>query len=231
MAPRRRRALQRLHGLLEAREDVRLADRFEAGDLARQVVDAAERLGPDHPVGLLVERHDAHLVALGERGRRTQDGLLADVDLAHAADARAAALVERVAVAGVHRAGLVDDDDEGDVRLLLAVADAHVDRQGLLERRALVATGAVRVAPTDHDQALAEVPDVDLQGRQLAVRRGGPVARPRARRCRRWRATRSRSGAPRGRSCRRAGAGSRGRPRVPRRRVRRRRARGSSARP
>ena len=53
------------------------------------------------------------------------------------------AAVERVAVAGVHRARLVDDDDERDVGLLLPVADAHVDRQRLLERRLLVAAGAV----------------------------------------------------------------------------------------
>ena len=45
-----------------------------------------ERLGPDDPVGLLVEGHDAELVALGQRGRGAQDRLLADVDLAHAAD-------------------------------------------------------------------------------------------------------------------------------------------------
>ena len=104
------------------------------------------------------------------RRRGPQDRLLADVDLPDAADAaRRRAAVERVAVAGVHRAGLVDDDDERDVRLLLAVADAHVDRQRLLERRLLVAAGAVAVRPADHHEALAEVADVDLERGQLAV--------------------------------------------------------------
>ena len=56
---------------------------------------AAERLRLDDPVGLLVERHDAELVALGQRGRRAQDRLLADVDLAHAADAGPAAPARR----------------------------------------------------------------------------------------------------------------------------------------
>ena len=113
--------------------------------VALQVVDAAQRLGLDDPVRLLVEGHDAELVPRGQGRRGAQDRLLADVDLADAADAGAAAhaAVERVAVAGVHRARLVDDDDERDVRLLLAVAHAHVDRQGLLERRLRVAAGAV----------------------------------------------------------------------------------------
>ena len=82
----------------------------------------------------------------------------------------AAAAVERVAVAGGHRARLVDDDDERDVGLLLAVAHAHVDRQRLLERRLLVAAGAVAVRAADHHQALAEVADVDLERGQLACR-------------------------------------------------------------
>ena len=145
MAAGRGRALERLDRLLEPGEDVRLADRLDARDLALQVVDAAERLRADDPVGLLVERHDAELVALGQRRGGAQDRLLADVDLADPADPGAAALaaLERVAVAGVHRARLVDDDDERDVGLLLAVAHAHVDRQRLLERRLLVAAGAV----------------------------------------------------------------------------------------
>ena len=130
-------ALERLDRLVEPGEDVRLAVRLDPGDLALQVVDAAERLRPDDPVRRLVEGDDAELVALGQRRRGPQDRLLADVDLADAGDPGPAATapVERVAVAGVHRARLVDDDDERDVRLLLAVADAHVDRQRLLERR------------------------------------------------------------------------------------------------
>ena len=108
------------------------------GDLALEVADAAERLRPDDPVRGLVEGDDAELVALGHGRGGPQDRLLADVDLLDAADAAAGtagvAAVERVAVAGRHRARLVDDDDERDVRLLLAVAHAHVDRQRLLER-------------------------------------------------------------------------------------------------
>ena len=82
--------------------------------------------------------------------------------------ARPAAL-ERVAVAGVHRARLVDDDDERDVGLLLAAADAHVDRQRLLDRRLLVAAGAVGVRAADHDEALAQVAHEDLEGQHLAI--------------------------------------------------------------
>ena len=48
-------------------------------------------------------------------------------------------------------------------------AHAHVDRQGLLERRLRVAAGAVALRPADHDQALAEVADVDLERGELAV--------------------------------------------------------------
>ena len=228
-----RRALQRLDGLLQPGEDVGLALRLDARDLALQVVDGAERRGPYDPVRLLVERHDAELVALGHGRGRPQDGLLADVDLARAIDLGAAAhpALERVAVAGVHRARLVDDDDERDIRLLLAVAHAHVDRQGLLERRLLVAAGAVRIGPADHDQALAQVADVDLQGRQLAIgharpgdvdeddavvgREGPEVGRHRLRHDR----------------CRRAGAGSRGPRRARRRQRRRRPARACAARP
>ena len=43
VAAGRRRALERLDRLLEPGEDVRLADRLDARDLALQVVDAAER--------------------------------------------------------------------------------------------------------------------------------------------------------------------------------------------
>ena len=177
MAAGRGRTLERLDGLFEPREDVGLADGLDAGDLALQVLDAAERLGPHDPVGLLVEGDDAELVPLGQRRRGAQDRLLADVDLAdaaHADPAAALAAVERVAVAGVHRARLVDDDDERDIGLLLTVADAHVDRQGLLERRLLVAAGAVRIGAADHHQTLAEVPHVDLQCGELAVRQPGP---------------------------------------------------------
>ena len=106
---------------------------------AQQVADPAEGLGLDDPVGVLVEGHHAELVPGGHRGGGPQDRLLADVDLADPGDPRAGAagdaVVERVAVAGVHRARLVDDDDERDVRLLLPIAHAHVDRQALLERR------------------------------------------------------------------------------------------------
>ena len=69
---------------LEAGEDVRLAERLDAADVALQVADLAERLGPHDPVGRLVERDDADLVAGGHRRRRPQDRLLADVDLADA---------------------------------------------------------------------------------------------------------------------------------------------------
>ena len=172
MAAGRRRILERLDGLLEPREDVGLADGLEACDLALQVLDATERLGPHDPMGLLVEGDDAELVPLRQRRRGAQDRLLADVDLAdaaHADPAAALAAVERVAVAGVHRAGLVDHDDERDVGLLLTIADAHIDRQGLLERGLLVAAGAVRIGAADHDQTPADVPHVDLQCGELAV--------------------------------------------------------------
>ena len=109
----------------------------------------------------LVEGDDAELVAGRQRRRGAQDRLLADVDLADALERAAAAhpAAERVAVAGVHRARLVDDDDEGDVRLALAVADAHVDRERLLHRRLRVAARAVRARPADHDEPAPEVAD------------------------------------------------------------------------
>ena len=131
---------------------------------------------PDDPVGRLVEADDAELVALGQGRGGAQDRLLADVDLLDAADPAPAAhpAVEGVAVAGRHRAGLVDDDDERDVGLLLAVAHAHVDRQRLLERRLLVAAGAVALRAADHHQALAEIADVDLERRQLPVAQAQP---------------------------------------------------------
>ncbi len=72
-------------------------------------------------------------------------------------------------MAGRHRARLVDDHDEGHVGLLLPVADAHVDGQRLLDRRLLVAAGAIALRPADHDQALAEIAHVHLERRQLAV--------------------------------------------------------------
>ena len=150
-----RRALQRLHGLFESREDVGLAERLQAGDRALQVGDATERLRLDDPVRLLVERHHAELVALGQGGCRPQDRFLPDIDLSNAATdagpAAAHAAVEGVAVAGVHGSRLVDDDDERDIGLLLAVAHAHVDRQRLLERCLLVAARAVAVRSPDHD--------------------------------------------------------------------------------
>ena len=68
----------------------------------------------------------------------------------------------------------VDDDDQRDVRLLLAVAHAHVDRQGLLERRLLIAAGPVAVGSADHHEPLAEIADVDLERGELAVREADP---------------------------------------------------------
>ena len=87
-------------------------------------------------------------------------------------DARAAvahAALERVAVAGVHRARLVDDDDERHVGLLLAVAHAHVDGERLLERRVGVAAGAVGPRPADRHEPAPEVADVDLERRHRLV--------------------------------------------------------------
>ena len=78
-------------GLVEAGEDVRLAVGADAGDLALEVADAAERLRPDDPVRRLVEADDAELVALGQGRGGAQDRLLADVDLLDAADPAPAA--------------------------------------------------------------------------------------------------------------------------------------------
>ena len=52
VAPRRRDLLQRLHRLVEARVDVRRAERVDARDVALQVADLAERPGLDDPVRL-----------------------------------------------------------------------------------------------------------------------------------------------------------------------------------
>ena len=123
VATGRGRALERRHRLVEPGEDVRLAIRPDPGDLALEVADPAERLGPDDPVRGLVEADDPELVALGQGRGGPQDRLLADVDLLDAADPGTAAhpAVERVAVTGRHRARLVDDDDERDIGLLLPI--------------------------------------------------------------------------------------------------------------
>ena len=140
-------------------------------ELAAHVAGLAERLGVDDPVGLLVEGDDPELVARGERGCGSEDGLLADVGLLDARELAAAAhaAVERVAVAGIHRAGLVDHDDEGDVRLLLPVPDAHVDGEELLHLGLRVAAGAVGSRPADHDHAAPEIADEGLQRGELGV--------------------------------------------------------------
>jgi hypothetical protein len=64
---------------------------------------------------------------------------------------------------GVHRAGLVDDDDQGDVGLLLAVADAHVDGKRLLELCVLVPARSIAARSADHHQASAEIADIGLK--------------------------------------------------------------------
>ena len=168
--------------------------------------------GVDHPVGGFVERHHAELVAFGQRGGGAQDGLLADVGLAHAADAGPAvthAAAGRVAVAGVHRTGLVDDDDQRDVGLLLPVAHAHVDRERLLELRVLVSARPVAAWPADHHEPPAEIADVCLERAQLTVVQPDPrhvdehdavVVEQLV----------QLSAASRARSCRPGGAGSRG---------------------
>ena len=66
-----------------------------------------------------------------------------------------------------------------------AVADAHVDRQRLLDRRLLVAAGAVAPRPADHHEALAEVADVDLEGEPSGARSATAAARRRGRSSRR----------------------------------------------
>ena len=106
MPPGRGRLLERADRLVQPGEDVRRAERRDARDVALEVANRAERLRLHDPVRRLVEGHDAQLVARGQGGGRAQDRLLADVDLAHAGElpAATAAAVERVAVAGVHRA-------------------------------------------------------------------------------------------------------------------------------
>ena len=112
---------------------------------------------------VLVERNDAELVALGQRGHGAQDCLLADVDLRYAADLDAVVTVGRVAVARVHGARFVDDHHESDVGLPITIADVHVDRQRFLQRSALVAAGTVRVGPTEHYEAATQVTREHLQ--------------------------------------------------------------------
>ena len=178
MAAGRRRRFERLDGLRQAGEDVRRAQRLDPGYGTLEIADPTERLGLHDPVGGVVERDDPELVARGHRRCRPQDRLLADVDLANPGDPGAGAagdaVVERVAVAGVHRARLVDDDDQRDVGLLLLVADTHVDRQALLDRRLLEAAGAEGLRAADHHEALAEIADVDLEGGHLVVAEPGP---------------------------------------------------------
>ena len=171
MPARGRCLLERTDRLVEPGEDVRRPVRVDPADEALQIRRLAQWLGLDDPVGGTIERHDTELVPCRERRRGAQDGLLADVDLPHALELSAptVAAIERVAVAGVHRAGLVDDDDEGHVRLLLAIADAHVNRQRLLELRLRVPARAEAIRPADHHKAAPEVANVDLERRELAI--------------------------------------------------------------
>ena len=66
------------------------------------------------------------------------------------------------AVAVGHAPGLVHDRHHRHVRRALAVADRHVHRQRLLERRVEVAAGAVALAPAEHHQAPPEIANVGL---------------------------------------------------------------------
>ena len=158
---------------------------------AEAVAEGAEvdRCRAHRPVRVLVERDDAELVGRGERLGRAKDRLLGDVDLLEAALAGWVGGVAAVAgaVAVGHAARLVDDRDHRHVRRALAVADGHVHRQRLLERRVEVAAGAVAVASAEHDEALAEVADVDLErGHRRRTERVGPArCRGRSRRSRR----------------------------------------------
>ena len=88
--------LERLDRLVEPGVDVRLAVGVDAGDLrpARSPMPPSG-CGLDDPVGGLVEADDAELVALGQGRGGAQDRLLADVDLADAADAAPAAHARR----------------------------------------------------------------------------------------------------------------------------------------
>ncbi len=157
MAARGLGLLQGLHALVEAGVDVGLAVRVDRAQAALEVGDGTQRRPLDDPVGPLVEGDHAQLVGRLEGGRRTQDRLLADVDLAHAGELDGLVAVEGVAVTGGHRARLVDDDDERHGGLLLAVADPHLDGQRRLQGRVPVAARAVAARAADHHQPLAEV--------------------------------------------------------------------------
>ena len=87
-----------------------------------------------------------------------------------------------------------------------AVADAHVDRERLLDRRLRVAAGAVAPRPADHHEALAEVADVDLESGHLAVSQRRSAARRRGRSSRRSRGSAGRRRARPPRPYRRPGA-------------------------
>ena len=217
-----------------AREDVRLAERLDAADGALQVADVAERLGLHHPVGLLVERDDADLVPRRHRRGCPQDRLLADVDLADAADPAPGPPWPRPSNVLQWQASIEPDlsmtttsaTSGCSSRLRTPMSTGSVSSIGLL-----VTAGAVRVRAADHHEALAEVAD-DRPGARAS---GGPSAtsagrrRGRSSRTRRGPADRSRAPPPDRVDV--PGARSRGRRSAPRPRPRRRRRRASAARP
>ena len=177
MAPGRLGVLERVHRLLEAGEDVRLAVRRDARELAPDVARLTEGLRVDDPVGRLVEGDDAELVPRRQRRRGAQDRLLADVGLADALELPPPPPIPPSNVLQ-WQASIEPDLSMTTTRAmsgsLLAVADAHVDRERLLDRRLRVAAGAVRARPADHDEAAPEVADERLERLELRVREAQP---------------------------------------------------------
>ena len=139
--------------------------------VALEVADPAQRLGLDDPVGRLVERDDAELVARRHRRGRPQDRLLADVDLADARICRAPPMPPSNELQW--QASIEPDLSMTTTRAMSGCFSRSRTPMStgsvFLDRRVLVAARAVAPRPADHDEALAEVADVDLEGGHLAL--------------------------------------------------------------
>ena len=232
VAAGRGRPLERLHGLVEAGEDVRLAERLDPGDRpARSAIPPSGWVWTTQwalsSKATIPSWSRADIAAAARRIASLPMSTLRTPAIPPPPAPRSNVLQWQASI----EPGLVDDDDERDVGLLLAVLDAHVDRERLLDRGVGVAARAVALRAADHHEAPAEVADVLLERGQLAGREAEPrdvdeddaVVREEA-----LDPARELLG---DRACRPAGARSSAPRRAPRQRLRRRPGRGPVARP
>ena len=184
MAAGRGRPLERLHRLVEPREDVRLAVRLDPGDLAlrgRRSRRAAAVWTTQWAASLKATTPSSSRAVM--RRRRPQDRLLADVDLLDAGDAgrrpcRRLNVLQWQASIEPDLSMTTTSATSGCFwRSRTPMSTGSVSSSGVF----CVAAGAVALRPADHHEPLAEVADVR------------PGARPAGRSIRRSRGTSTRT--------------------------------------